>query len=317
MRFGTSGPSDGDIPLVAYQLADHLDAALAAAEDLAEAGRAWVPASARESVELAAEMAAERQVIERVRTFEAMLIGRVLKARKRAQVLANEAGDFAGMTRLFVGGTAPLVDAVEELGDSTRTDFETGECRVAYLRQRGVIAADAADLPDERHIELGGDTFLIAGRIALAPMVEMIVAFLDALEAHYDLWPDDDDGDRAVPLSWADVVKTAQDAHHDARGEPQPVPTSEDVAALCGTTAEPPILARLQESAAAEEAASDNAGCDNNADLVCADAEGQTSDAAAATSVKPSASSANAAGSGPAHGRSLMERLNSIAPPAE
>lgn len=207
MRFNHSGPHDGDIPPEAYQLADHLDAALAAAEDLAGAGRQWVPATASASYELAAQRAAERQVIEAVRTFETVLIGRVLKARKRAQVLARTAGDFAGITRLFVGGTAPLLDAVEELGDSMRADFETGACPIAYLRRRGVIADDAADLPEDRTIALGEDGFLVAGRIALAPLREMIITFLDALDLHYNLYPDEPDG--SDPFSWSENTATA------------------------------------------------------------------------------------------------------------
>lgn len=208
MLFQHSGPGDGDIPPEAYQLADHLDAALAAAEDLTEAGRAWVPATATTGFELAAQMAAERQVIERVRMFETVLIGRVLKARARAQVLARTECDFAGMTRLFVGGTAALLDAVDELGDSTRADFETGDCHIAYLRQRGVIANDAPDLPENRTIVLGDDQFLVAARIALAPLTQMIIAFLDALDLHYDLYPDDPDG--AEPFGWDDVVSSVR-----------------------------------------------------------------------------------------------------------
>lgn len=240
MHFGTSGPDSGDIPPVAYQLADHLDAALAAAEDLADAGRGWQPATAEGGYLLAAQMAAERQVIERVRTFEAMLIGRVLKARKRAQALAQVAGDFAGMTRLFVGGTAPLTDAVAEFGDSTLADFDTGECRIAYLRQRGVIAADAADLPDGRQIELGSEGFLVAGRVALGPLTEMIIAFLDALEAHYDLWPDDGDGE-GRGLVWADALLAAQEAETEVSAAVPPAADGEAGAraeAMCGATAD-------------------------------------------------------------------------------
>lgn len=220
MRFLQSGHDDGNIPPEAYQLADHLDAALAAAEDLADAGRRWVPARADVAgYEFAVQMAAERQVIERVHMFETVLIGRVLKARARAQVLARTADDFAGLTRLFVGGTAPLLDAIEELGDSTRSDFETGDCHIAYLRQRGVIAQDAPDLPEDRAITLGDDQFLVAGRIALAPLAEMIIAFLDALDMHYDLYPDDPEGEE--PYGWADVVNAARgsDALLDSRAQ--------------------------------------------------------------------------------------------------
>lgn len=220
MLFDRSGPPGGEIPAVAYQLADHLDAALAAAEDLTAAGREWVPATSPSGHLRAVQLAAERQVIERVRMFEAVLIGRVLKARKRAKVLAAHEHDFAGMTRLFAGGTAALADAVEELGDSTRCDFDTADSHIAYLRQRGVVAADAPDLPPGRAVKIGADDFLVAGRIPLAPLTEMVIAFLDALDAHYDLYPDDDgggDGGEPKP-AWADVVRATRGETSDAAG---------------------------------------------------------------------------------------------------
>ncbi|MCB1513254.1 MAG: hypothetical protein KDJ18_00275 [Hyphomicrobiaceae bacterium] len=300
MHFGTSGPQGGDIPPVAYQLADHLDAALAAAEDLAAAGRTWVPATAPEGYELAAQMAAERQVIERVRTFEAVLIGRVLKARKRAQLLAHEAGDFAVMTRLFIGGTAPLVDVVEELGDSTRADFETGECRVAYLRQRGVITADAADLPEGRAIVLGGDGFLIAGRIALAPLVEMIVAFLDALEAHYDLWPNETEADDDVP-SWGEITEPARDTLAAPAGD-------DDIALSApGTQADTMLMCGSRIDIDAPEDAEVDA-----ATVEAADATSRFPVAEATTDIAPKPASERAAPK-----TSLVERLNALGVPAE
>lgn len=291
MRFDHFGPTGNDgIPAVAYQLADHLDAALAAAEDLAEAGQQWVPASAEAGYELAAEMAGERQVIERVRLFEAVLIGRVLKARKRAQALTREAGDFAGMTRLFVGGTAPLVDAVEELGDSTRKDFDTADGTIAYLRSRGVIDAEAADLPEGRMISLGDDAFLVAGRIALAPLTEMIIAFLDALEAHYDLYPDDEgEGDAAdTPSGWADIVAAARMQGGD--GASSTADTGENAAPAYGDG----------------DAAADRA--ETHVVPVGADAGDGAGDA------DPAASHAAEA---PAKTRSLMARLSEVAPLAE
>lgn len=183
-------PPHAEIPPEAYQLADHLDAALAAAEDLVACGHAWQSAQSEAGRDASDAIDAEHAVIERIKTFEAVLTGRVLKARKRADVLSRKAAAFAGITRLFIGGTAILADAVEELGDSTRSDFETGCDAVAYLRRRGLLADDAADLPETRTISID-DSFLVAGRIPLGPLVEMIVAFLDALEAHYDLYPED------------------------------------------------------------------------------------------------------------------------------
>lgn len=188
-------PSDRaarEIPPVAYLLADHLDSALAAAEDLETAARAW-PAhdTAVEHREL---LAGERRVIERMRAFEAVLVTRVSRARERARELVRTEAEFATMARLFVGGTASLVDAVAELADASESDFETGDCLVAYLRRRGMIDSEAADLPEGRTIAFD-DGFLVAGRIALGPLTEMIIAFMDALELAYDLYPDERDVD--------------------------------------------------------------------------------------------------------------------------
>lgn len=208
--FQHADPPAGDIPPEAYQLADHLDAALAAAEDLVIAGRAWPEyGNATETFEIVAHMAAERQVIERVMMFEAAILGRVFKARKRAAELTKREGTFAGMTRLFLGGTAILVDAVHELADSTRSDFDTATDRLAYLRQRGVIASDAADLPEDRMITFGDD-FLVAGRVRLDTLVEMIISFIDALESHFDLYPDSLPSADTKPVSWAEILSAAR-----------------------------------------------------------------------------------------------------------
>lgn len=189
MRKHSSEARSAEVPGVALLLADHLDSALAAAEDLEATARAWPKADAR--FEVHERRAAERRIIERIRAFEAVLIGRVLRARKYAQELARDEAVFASLARLFAGGTAALADAVTDLGDASTTDFETGDCLVAYLRRRGVIDAEASDLPEQRELSID-ENFLVAGRIALGPMTEMIIAFLDALEREYDLYPEDE-----------------------------------------------------------------------------------------------------------------------------
>lgn len=285
--FDTSEPTS-EIPVVAYQLADHLDAALAAAEDLTAAGREWVPATANGGTELAAQMAAERQVIERVRAFEAMLIGRILKARKRASVLARSAGSLAGMTQLFVGGTAVLVDAIEELGDSTWADFDSADGHISYLRNRGAIPADAWALPEDRSILLGDANFMVAGRLQLAPLMEMVVAFLDALEAHYDLYPDEAEasaGPGTKSSELADILTTirAQAAQNAASESTSDQNSSVAPAPLCG------------------DVDGENGKRDTQ-HVTCADAPGRTN------ALPPAASSAP---------RTLRERLLSAQLPAE
>lgn len=205
MRKHSSEARSAEVPGVALLLADHLDSALAAAEDLEATARAWPKADA--NFEVHERRAAERRIIERIRAFEAVLIGRVLRARKYAQELARDEAMFASLARLFAGGTAALADAVTDLADASASDFETGDCLVAYLRRRGVIDAEACDLPEHRELAID-ENFLVAGRIALGPMTEMIIAFLDALEREYDLYPEDEaaehsDAEAAAGLSAA------------------------------------------------------------------------------------------------------------------
>lgn len=186
-------------PLSVYMLADHLDAALAAGEDLVAAGAAWrshaevqaVPQDETAS-DAASGVAAERKIAEDARTFELMLIARTLKAREHARELGLIDRRFEPVSNLFVSGTAILLDAVEECGDATAEDFETGDGLVAYVRSRGLIAPDAASIASPSQLTID-DSFMIAKRLALGPLLDMVAAFLDALELHYDLFALEDE----------------------------------------------------------------------------------------------------------------------------
>ena len=212
MRHEPDGRAGSAIPAVAYLLADHLDAALAAAEDLEAAARSWPTAHTEAAAELLVLRASERRVVERMRAFEAVLITRVLKARERARELARTEAEFARMAELFVAATSSLVDAIAELGDATASDFDTGDSLVAYLRRRGMIDSEAVDLPEGRTIAFD-DGFLVAGRIALGPLTEMIIAFIDALEISYDLYPDEAAADDVSDDCF--VAATPEEHHGD------------------------------------------------------------------------------------------------------
>lgn len=173
-------------PISVYLLAEHLDAALAAGEDLVTHGQDWraladKPAAADQFA------VAQRAVAEDVRGFEMILIARIIKARDHARVLSEVDPRFSVIARLFVSGTAILMDAVLECGDATQVDFDTGDNLVAYIRGRGLIAPDAANVTNPQSLTID-DSFLVAGRIALGPLLDMSAAFLDALETHYDLF---------------------------------------------------------------------------------------------------------------------------------
>jgi len=176
-------------PLSVYMLADHLDAALAAGEDLMARGGDW-----RALVETPADpsdfISRQRAVAEEVRSLELMLVARILKARSHASALAECDDRFRAIAKLFVSGTAILLDAVEESGDARSTDFDTADDIVAYVRSRGLIAPDAPAVRVASDLTID-DNFLVAKRIALGPLLDMAAAFLDALDVQYELFGGD------------------------------------------------------------------------------------------------------------------------------
>ena len=176
-------------PLSVYMLADHLDAALAAGEDLIARGHDW-RALADGSQADAAFAFAQRELAEDVRGYELMLTARIMKAREHAHALALIDTRFAAIANLFVGGTAILLDSVNEAGDARDEDFETGDAIVAYIRSRGLIAPEASNvlLPAQLMID---HQFLVAKRLALGPLLDMAGAFLDALDTQYELFNED------------------------------------------------------------------------------------------------------------------------------
>lgn len=180
-------------PLSVYMLADHLDAALAAGEDLVARGIDW-----RQLAEAPGNMqtfpARQRAIVEDIRALELTIIVRIIKSRDHARALAEADTRFGTVANLFVAGTSVLMDAIEELSDATADDFETGDGVLAYARGRGLIAPDAAAVTEAVQLTID-DSFLVAKRAALGPLMDMAAAFLDALEAHYDLFVEDESGE--------------------------------------------------------------------------------------------------------------------------
>lgn len=161
-----------------YFIADHLDAVLAAGEDVC---RLVLPPHG------GAPTTDARTVMERVRAFEMTIVVRALQARLRCIELRRADPRFQPMVDLFIGGTARLLDVIEEYGDASAIDFATGDDIVAYLRERAVLAPDAA-APQQYAALRIGPGLRIAGQIELGPLMDMCASFLDSLEFHYRLY---------------------------------------------------------------------------------------------------------------------------------
>lgn len=136
-----------------YALADHLDAALAACEDLLEmnglhADLEWFLAS--------------------VRRFELAVILQVLRARQYAEELRGSGSHIAAMAALFLAGTLPFT---ETNGAQVNRPFD----------------ADASDASSGGNLDIT-DQFLIGRRVPIGTLVAMAGAFLDALEVTWVLY---------------------------------------------------------------------------------------------------------------------------------
>jgi hypothetical protein len=195
-------------PLSVYMLADHLDGTLAAGEDLVARGHDW-RALAETMSDPADFIARQRRIAEEVRGLELILIAHVLKARDHARALAAADGRFRAVAGLFVSGTSILLDAVEECGDARGEDFETGDDIISYVRSRGLIAPDAPTISKAAELTID-DSFLVAKRIALGPLLDMTAAFLDALDVQYELFIEEEPAKTARrPLYGRDEGKRA------------------------------------------------------------------------------------------------------------
>ena len=186
-----------------YLLGDHLDAALAMGEDLLTEKVAL--ADAAQQFTMARLVRQNRELAEflgTVRTLELSLTARLLQARKRAEEVRRRENRLKPLISLFVAGTAPLVDAAMELGDTTVHDFDTGDTAIAFLRSRALIARDAAGLERLSELRVGED-YMVAGRIRLGTLLDLVATFLDSLDLLYDLY-----GEPATAGATAGAVST-------------------------------------------------------------------------------------------------------------
>jgi hypothetical protein len=185
-------PETHSAPAAVYLVAENLDAALAAGEDLLKATLAWHAGNSRSAEEIVAKRAEERHALETIRTLELTLVARVLKSRERSEELERCDANLRPVAKLFCAGTVILVEAVGELGDATQHDFDTGDGITAYLRSRGLIGTEAAAPPEAEVLAVTED-FRIAERIPLGALLNLVASFLDLIEFHYDIFAESEE----------------------------------------------------------------------------------------------------------------------------
>ena len=192
-----------------YLLGDHLDAALAMGEDLLTEKVTLAAAEQKLNMARLVRQAGEvADFLHGVRTLELNLIARLLQGRKRAEELKRKETRLKPLISLFVAGTAPLVDAAEELGDTTTEAFDTGNVAQAFLRSRGLIARDAAGLDGLTRLAVT-EEYLVAGRIRLGTLLDLVATFLDMLDTLFDLYREEPAVVTAPAMAPAEVQETA------------------------------------------------------------------------------------------------------------
>jgi hypothetical protein len=169
-----------------HLLRDHLNAALALGEDLLGAE---LPLDAPDRPGLRGWLRQTRELdafVGSARTLEYAMTARLLQARKRAEDLRRDDSRLKPLIALFVAGTVPLVDAAAELGDGDARDFDGADAALAFVRSRGLLASDAAGLELLSRLAVGED-YLVAARIPLGILLDLVAGFLDALDTLYDV----------------------------------------------------------------------------------------------------------------------------------
>jgi hypothetical protein len=76
------------------------------------------------------------------------------------------------------------VDAAAELGETEARAFDGEDADLAFLRSRGLLAADAAGLDLTPRLVVNDD-YHVAGRIPLGTLLDLIATFLETLDRLY------------------------------------------------------------------------------------------------------------------------------------
>ena len=201
-------------------LADHLDAALAAGENLMAlrlAPMADLPPTQSADAALA-------EFVSQLRRGEAALLLRLLQARRRAAEVQSGDPALRSVLRLIASSTDALVELIEHYGRRDTESFKAGGDLQHELRRRGLIPAEAAAVGPFEAVNVG-DGMLIGGVVALGGLLDVSAAALDLLDRQFDLYMHDVDDDAEV-LTVAveepaepDDGKTVAEAEAEAEAE--------------------------------------------------------------------------------------------------
>lgn len=217
-----------------YLLADHLDAALAAGEDLLAAELAAPADIDRETP--GSSSAAIAAFANDLKRLEASIAARVLQARRRAAELPRLDPVVRGILNLFMTSTESALDLVDHFANLREGgSFDPSNLTpYAVLRSRGLLAPDAAELPRYQTVVVS-ESYQIGGLLPLGSLLNVVSTTLDALDLHFDLYLDG--AARAATLEASEpepnnaaTVEDAPATHEHAALEAAPAPAPEAAA---------------------------------------------------------------------------------------
>jgi hypothetical protein len=187
-----------DCPPGVALLADHLDASLAAGEDLLASTLA-----ARADLDEADPQAAPEALdtfVRRLLQLESSLVLRLLQARRLSVEIGRADPTLKGVAALFRAQTDTLHDLVAGAGRSAEGALARAGDSYAYIRSRGLIAPEAA-APSPFETLAVDDSFRIGGVVALSQILDFVSTTLDLLDVRFGLYmpdlPDEPLADRA------------------------------------------------------------------------------------------------------------------------
>ena len=208
-----------DLDPCIYLLVEHLDATLSAGDQLTSLSLEVTEPTARTGPRMLRNREARFvNFVNRARSLEASLIAHILQARRRAAEMPRVRGAARMPIDLFSSVTTVLLDAVAEYGDPAGFAFNSGADRLAYLRSRGVVPADVGSLLPSTTVEIT-ETFLVAGRLQLGTLLDLIETALRTLNTQYELWREGAEEEEELeletvqpmsPLQRSDSIRTLE-----------------------------------------------------------------------------------------------------------
>lgn len=186
-----------DCPPGVALMADHLDASLAAGEDLLASSLA-----ARADLDEVDPQGAPEALdafVHRLLKLEASLVLRLLQARRLSAEIARADPAMKSVAALFRAQTDALHDLIADPVRSAEGALTRAGDSHAYIRSRGLIAPEAA-APSPFETLSVDESFRVGGVAPLSQILDFVSTTLDLLDARFGLYmPDLPDEPAAKP----------------------------------------------------------------------------------------------------------------------